>query len=208
MEPHGIKFEYIAIVASDATNGIGRDGEIPWYLPGDLARFKKETTSHVCIMGRKTFESLPEKSRPLQLRYNIVLTRDRNWKPKELEVNNNLKIVYSITEARTAAEKYYEKPFYAPLNRSDLAKIYIIGGEQIYGEFLPLLTKLIWTRLGYAIKDPPCNVFFPTIRFKVRKEDVFVPSDDNDWHLESRNRLAVNAEIFTIVRAKSSNPLI
>ena len=62
---------------------IGRDGGLPWHLPADLAFFKKTTTGHPIVMGRKTYESI---GRPLPNRRNIVLTRDPDWSAEGVEV--------------------------------------------------------------------------------------------------------------------------
>jgi len=70
----------ITLVVAAARNGvIGKDGAIPWRLPEDLRRFKALTLGHAVVMGRKTWDSLPEKNRPLSGRRNIVVTRDSAW---------------------------------------------------------------------------------------------------------------------------------
>lgn len=69
-----------ALIWAQSTSGvIGRDGGIPWRLPEDLARFKELTMGHTVVMGRRTWESLPPKFRPLPGRRNLVLTRDRQY---------------------------------------------------------------------------------------------------------------------------------
>ena len=70
----------IEIVAAVARGGaIGREGGLPWRLPEDLVRFRELTTGHAVVMGRRTWESLPERFRPLPGRTNVVLTSDRDW---------------------------------------------------------------------------------------------------------------------------------
>jgi dihydrofolate reductase len=70
----------ITLVVAAADNGvIGQGGAIPWRLPEDLKRFKALTLGHTVVMGRKTWDSLPPKNRPLQGRRNLVVTRDPNW---------------------------------------------------------------------------------------------------------------------------------
>lgn len=186
--------KYIAIVATDIKNGIGRDGTIPWYLPGDLQRFKKETLTHVCIMGRKTYQSLPDKARPLRQRYNIILTKDPNWSPIEKEKHDNMEVVFSITQAIKAAETHIEKKKLG----SD-GKVYVIGGEQIYAAFLPLVTRIIWTRLSTA-HEPPCTAFFPTIKFLAQDSTERDPKK-NDWVLQYQERLTEDVVIDTIERS-------
>ena len=75
-----IKDLYTIIIAAVSENGvIGKDGKIPWHLPVDLKRFKKLTSGYPVIMGRKTYESLPKKFRPLPGRLNIVLSHQKEY---------------------------------------------------------------------------------------------------------------------------------
>ena len=67
--------EKLMIVAVSENNVIGKNGDIPWDIPEDMKHFREKTTGHSVIMGRKTYESLPENYRPLPNRRNIVLTR-------------------------------------------------------------------------------------------------------------------------------------
>ena len=69
----------VAIVAHGECGLIGNGNELPWRLPEDLKLFKKHTTGHIVVMGRKTWESIPKKYRPLPNRYNIVISRDENY---------------------------------------------------------------------------------------------------------------------------------
>lgn len=104
----------ITMVAARGRNGtIGKDGDIPWKLPDDLAHFRRETSGKTVLMGRKTFESL---GRPLPRRRNLVLTRDSEFSAEGVET------VHRIEE----------------LERLGLEELYVIGGEQIYRLFLPL----------------------------------------------------------------------
>ncbi len=109
-----------AIVAMTPERVIGRAGAMPWHLPEDLAFFKRTTTGHPVVMGRKTYESL---GRPLPKRRNIVLTRDPDWSAGGVEV------------------------IHAPAELASLpgldGKVFIIGGAQIYQAFLPQLADLL-----------------------------------------------------------------
>ena len=70
----------VALVAAIARNGvIGRDGAIPWRIPEDVAHFKELTTGHAVVMGRRTWDSLPDRFRPLPDRRNVVVTRNALW---------------------------------------------------------------------------------------------------------------------------------
>ncbi|MEY4243124.1 MAG: hypothetical protein RLZZ245_709 [Verrucomicrobiota bacterium] len=108
-----------AIVAMTPERVIGRDGTLPWHLPADLAFFKKSTTGHPIVMGRKTYESI---GRPLPKRRNIVLTRDRNWSAEGVEVIHSPDSLAALPDLAT--------------------QVFIIGGSEIYAAFLPHLTDL------------------------------------------------------------------
>lgn len=109
------------IVATDRNGVIGKDGKIPWHVPADLKHFKEVTMGHSVIMGRKTWESIPEKYRPLVGRDNIVLSRDDLYFPEKAMVVDNLQ------EAIVLAGS---SPF-------------VIGGGQVYAEALPLADRII-----------------------------------------------------------------
>jgi len=109
-----------AIVAMTPDRVIGRAGTLPWHLPEDLAFFKRTTSGHPIVMGRKTYESI---GRPLPKRRNIVLTRDPNWTAEGVEVIRR-------------PEELGQLPGIA-------GHVYIIGGSEIYAAFLPLLDDLI-----------------------------------------------------------------
>jgi dihydrofolate reductase len=113
------------IVACDSKNGIGKNGTLPWRLKGDMKYFSevtKKTTleneQNVVIMGRKTFESIPEKFRPLPNRHNIIITRNQHYDP-----GSSVVVAHSLEEAIIKA---YEFPNYD--------NFFIIGGAQIYNE--------------------------------------------------------------------------
>ena len=124
------------IVATDRQNGIGINNTLPWRLPEDLAFFKRTTTGHAIIMGRKTFDSI---GRPLPNRRNIVVTRNTGWSHAGVEV------VYSLEQAAALAGD---------------EEAFVIGGAQIYVEALPLATRLIVTAIT---ADFTCDAFFPPI---------------------------------------------
>lgn len=117
-----------AIVAMDEGRVIGKDGALPWHLPQDLAHFKALTSGHVVVMGRKTWESLPPKFRPLPGRVNIVVSRN----PQALELPSGSYAAASIDEALAIAGRV------ADADRI----IWIIGGAEIYKAALPLCDEL------------------------------------------------------------------
>ncbi|MEO7097851.1 MAG: dihydrofolate reductase [Luteolibacter sp.] len=109
-----------AVVAMTPERVIGRSGTLPWHLPEDLAFFKRTTSGHPIVMGRKTYESI---GRPLPKRRNIVLTRDRNWSADGVEVIHSPEDLEKLPglDERT----------------------FIIGGAEIYAAFMPRLDDLL-----------------------------------------------------------------
>ncbi|KQQ40388.1 diacylglycerol kinase [Duganella sp. Leaf126] len=126
----------VIIVATDQQRGIGIRNTLPWKLPEDLAHFKRLTTGHPIIMGRKTFESI---GRPLPNRRNIVVTRNADWHHDGVETAGSL----------TAA-----------LALLDGADGYVIGGAEIYAQSMALATTLVVTEIGQTYD---CDAFFPAI---------------------------------------------
>ena len=121
------------LIYARAANGvIGKDGVMPWHLPEDLAHFKRVTMGHPVIMGRKTWESLPTKFRPLPGRLNIVVTRQKDWKA-DGEKSSEVKIAHSLEEAKTLCDTTTDA--------------WVIGGAEIYAQALPLATSVIVTEI-------------------------------------------------------------
>lgn len=127
----------ISLVAAVAQNGaIGNRGALPWRLPADLARFRRLTTGHAILMGRKTFQSI---GRPLPGRRNIVLTRDAGFRATGCE------IAHSVEQSLAAAGR---------------DKLFVIGGASVYELFLPLASRLHITRVDAQVLG---DAFFPAI---------------------------------------------
>ena len=135
------KAEVAIIVIVDQNNGIGKDGDLLCHLPNDLKHFKKITTGHTIIMGRKTYESLPKGALPNRI--NIVITSD------------NADNYPGCIVARSVDE--------AILLTKDKEKVFIIGGGKIYSSTLHLANKLYLTRIHHKFKD--ADTFFPEIDF-------------------------------------------
>lgn len=104
----------VLIVAVDKCLGIGKDNSLMWHLPDDMKFFKETTKGNVVIMGRKNFESIPEKYRPLPNRENVVLTRDENYKADGCVIFN------SFSDCIDAYKNEGKR------------KVFIIGGAEIY----------------------------------------------------------------------------
>ncbi len=129
----------ISIIVAIAQNyAIGKNNDLLWHLSDDLKHFKKITSGHTVVMGKKTWESLPFK--PLPNRKNIVLTDIEGEK-----IDNSI-TVYSITEAIESCDNEQEN--------------FIIGGGAIYKQFFGLAQKLYITKV---FKDFDADVFFPEI---------------------------------------------
>jgi len=124
------------IVATADNNIIGKDNDMPWHLPADLAYFKKVTLGKPIIMGRKTYESI---GRPLPGRRNIVISRDENYSADGIDA------VTSIEEALALVDGVEE--------------IMVIGGGAIYKHCLPASTRLYITHIKASIEGDtqfPC----------------------------------------------------
>ena len=102
------------IVAMDKNRGIGKNNDLMWHLPNDMRFFKETTENQLVVMGRKNYDSIPEKYRPLPNRKNIILTRNSNFKARDCDV------FYSLDDVLVAYANEAEKT------------IFIIGGGQIY----------------------------------------------------------------------------
>jgi dihydrofolate reductase len=124
------------VVAIDAQRGIGVNNTLPWRLKEDLQHFKRTTTGHPMIMGRKTFDSI---GRPLPNRRNIVVTRNPEWQHEGVEA------VTSFEDAVKLAGD---------------AEVMVIGGAQIFAEALPHTDRLIVTEIDKVFN---CDTFFPEI---------------------------------------------
>jgi dihydrofolate reductase len=124
------------IAAAGENNELGKDNDLLWHLPDDFKRFKKLTTGHYIIMGRKTFESFPK---PLPNRTHIVITRNTDYRKEEAVV------VHDIEKA-------------LKISKEDVQP-YIIGGGEIYKLGLPIADKIELTRVHGTFAD--ADTFFP-----------------------------------------------
>lgn len=137
---NNLKITTIAALSSE-NRGIGKDGDLPWHIPEDLKRFKRLTVDHPVIMGRKTWESIPQKYRPLPDRTNIILTRSSDYTADGAVVCN------SLPSALKAAAEHDEV-------------VYIIGGESVYKKALEL-EKVDRLELTFVEGTFECDTFFP-----------------------------------------------
>ncbi|MBM7602098.1 dihydrofolate reductase [Metabacillus crassostreae] len=127
------------IVAMDENRLIGKDNQLPWHLPQDLAYFKRMTMNHKIVMGRKTYESI---GRPLPGRENIILTRDHSYKM------DGCKVLHSIEEI-------------LELSKNTDENIFVIGGAEIFKEILPYSDRLYMTHIHHNFEG---DTFFPQLK--------------------------------------------
>jgi len=133
----------IVLIAAVARNAvIGRDGGMPWHLRPDLKRLRELTTGHAVVMGRRTWESLPARFRPLPQRRNIVVSRNAAFVAPGAEVAGSLQQALAL--ARSAA---------APGE-----PVFVIGGAQLYEQALPVADVLELTELHVEV---PGDTLFP-----------------------------------------------
>lgn len=128
------------IWAQTTSRVIGRDGGIPWRLPEDQARFKDLTLGHTVVMGRLTWESLPNSVRPLPGRDNVVVTRQCGYRA------DGARVVATLAEA---------------LDGDD--ECWVIGGAQIYALALPSASRLEVTEVGIDLPVQPGDALAPQL---------------------------------------------
>jgi dihydrofolate reductase len=138
--------QQIGIIFAMAKNGvIGNNGQTPWYLPEDLKFFKEMTMGDTVIMGRKTWDSIPDKFKPLVGRDNIILTKQQNFKLTDPK-HNGVLVANSIEQAIAKADP--EK------------HIWFIGGSEIYNLAMPLANYISITEI---VIEPQGDTFAPNI---------------------------------------------
>jgi dihydrofolate reductase len=116
------------IVATTTNFVIGKDNDLPWHLPTDMKYFKDTTKGHIVVMGRKCWESIPEKFRPLPNRKNIVMTRDPNY------VANGAIVSHDLEQILVSHENSHEQ-------------VFIIGGAELYREAFKYANRLFLTQI-------------------------------------------------------------
>lgn len=161
------------IVAIDQNNGIGQNGLLPWRLKDDM-RFFQETTSkisspdkqNVVIMGRTTWESIPEGHRPLKNRINFVLTRNPDYQAAGAQTFNSLE--QSLQNIPPNAEK-----------------IFIIGGGQLFHETIkhPQTEGIYITQLQHTFD---CDTFFPQLPAEFKNYEILGTVEENGLNYEYR----------------------
>jgi dihydrofolate reductase len=127
------------MVAALARNGvIGRNGSIPWRIPEDMAHFRTLTMGHPVVMGRRTWDSLPDRFRPLPGRRNVVVTRNDAWQAEGAERAPSFDAALRLLEGA--------------------GQVFVIGGAEIYAAALPRADELVLTEIEAEVEG---DVRFP-----------------------------------------------
>ena len=152
------------IVAISNNKVIGKNNQLIWNLPKDMKFFMDTTLRHPVIMGRKNFESIPEKFRPLKNRTNIIITRNKNYEALDC------KVVHSIEESLKCMDFGKEE-------------VFVIGGGEIYRKFLELdlIDKMYITHIDEFFDG---DTFFPDFNLDkwISKEILNHKKDDENPH--------------------------
>ena len=159
--------EKCIIVAISDNNAIGRDNALLWHISEDLKFFRRTTSGHPVIMGRKTFESI---GRPLPKRTNIVVSRGS-------EAPEGTLLAASLEDAFAKAE--------APIDQQLLQRCFVIGGGQIYAQALELADRLIVTHVHTVIEN--ADTFFPEIdphQWKVDQRSELYTDEETGYNFE------------------------
>ena len=131
----------VVIIAAVARNrAIGKDNQLLWNIPEDMAHFKTLTAGHTVVMGRKTWESLPPRFRPLPDRRNIVISRQADYAAPGADLADSLGNALKLASTATL--------------------VFIIGGEQIYSQALAVADQLEITEVD---REPEGDAWFPEI---------------------------------------------
>ena len=180
------KFELIVAVNKD--NIIGVNNKIPWYIPEDLIRFKKMTEDNIVVMGRKTYESLPDANRPLKNRLNIVLTAS------PAKYSNGPNVIFTTMADIFAIIKQHYK------NK----KVFIIGGSEIYALFIDYCAVMHITQVylsnDFFLKNEKDKIsFFPYAFNDLLCKGFFLKKEEEEY-LYSKNEV-IKFKYITLYKA-------
>ena len=155
----------LIVAIAKSNSGIGKNNQLLWHLPADMQFFKQSTVGYPVITGRKNYESIPQKFRPLTEKKNIILTHKKNYNAP------GATIVNTIHEALNEAKKEQKN------------KCFVIGGGEIYKLFLEqnLVDKLIITWVDATII---ADTFFPKLdlsNWDLKEEKKYAKDDKNNY---------------------------
>jgi dihydrofolate reductase len=158
--------ELVLIAAMARNRVIGRVingvGTLPWHLPEDMAYFRAVTRGHAVIMGRKTWDSLPARFRPLPGRRNLVVTRNTTWHAEGADA------AFSLDEAL------------ARVTGDD--RVFVIGGAELYAAALPLAHTLLLTEIEASIEGDTQFPAFEGMGFVETARERHLAAAPNDFH--------------------------
>jgi dihydrofolate reductase len=147
------------LVAMDKNQLIGKDNDLPWRLPADLAYFKRVTMGHPIIMGRKTYDSI---GRPLPGRENIIVTRDTSYEAE------GCKVIHSIEEI-------------VKMNEQTDQELFVIGGAEIFKEILPHSDRLYITEINEVFDGDTYFPAFDKAEWKVISKEQGIKDEKNPY---------------------------
>jgi dihydrofolate reductase len=141
----------LGLIYARARNGvIGREGALPWHLPEDLAHFKRVTLGHPVIMGRKTWDSLPARFRPLPGRMNVVVTRQTDWHAEGARRASSIQEAVAWCAGESQA--------------------WVIGGAELYRHALPLASVAVVTEIDADFEGDVSMSSLPVSWHEVQRE--------------------------------------
>jgi dihydrofolate reductase len=170
------------LILARASNGvIGHSNTLPWHLPEDMAHFKRTTMGCPVIMGRKTWDSLPPKFRPLPGRLNVVVTHQPDW-----QASGALR-AGSVAQALQLCSQHAQEEGamvnHTQVDCTPVKNAWVIGGAQIYAQALPLAHSAVVTEIEQAFEG-----------------DAFAPTFGPDWAETARERhTAANGLAYSFV---------
>jgi dihydrofolate reductase len=135
-----------AIAAMSKNRVIGAAGKLPWHIPEDLKFFRQKTLNRICIMGRKTFESVG--SKPLPKRMNVIITRQKSFKAEGCHVFHTLQDAMDFAQITINSSQDWGN------------EVFICGGAEIYKEALPITDVVYLTRIDKVVEG---DAYFPEI---------------------------------------------
>ncbi|KAF9195510.1 hypothetical protein BGZ51_000086 [Haplosporangium sp. Z 767] len=186
------------VVAADLASGIGLKGGLPWRLRKDMSFFAKITSKvtnvdatkqdgiqrvNACIMGRRTWESIPAKFRPLANRFNVIVSRDPHYFDNKPEKTNPMVALATSLDAALALVESHQLPpkTAATSDAIQIDRIFLIGGSQLYTEGIQskACANIFLTRIQATVE---CDTFFPEIK---NSEYKLLPSEEGHTFLET-----------------------
>lgn len=168
----------ILIVAVDKQWGIGKDNDLMWHLPADMRFFKETTSGHIVVLGRKNYESIPERFRPLPNRENAILTRNSNYQAPGCLMFHSLESC--LDHYKNETERFVfiiggGEIYSQAINLNVVDEMYITFVDETYNAdtFFPQFSENDWTKELFQIQEPDerHTVGFKIYKFQNKKEN-------------------------------------